>query len=241
MRSGNEDQVAVVVGASSGIGATAATAFAAAGFRVITHGRNIERLSEVATAIERDGGTVLLDINDVSSAAGAQSVFDHALEAWGRVDAVVNCAGISATQGELGAIPPDVWDAVIGTNLTGAFLLANAVIPVMRSQGAGTIVNVSSLSAIRPMPLSTPQYAVSKAGVNMLTEWINMAEGKHGIRACAVMPGAVNTPMLERRRDSPTPETLASALSPADVADMCLYVATRRPGVRLNAIQMTSY
>jgi NAD(P)-dependent dehydrogenase (short-subunit alcohol dehydrogenase family) len=121
------------------------------------------------------------------------------------------------------------WHAVLQVNLSGTFLMTHAVLPVMREQGAGTIVNVSSIAGLRARGFTGPAYNAAKAGVNSLTESVNLAERRNGIRACAVCPGEVATPILDNRPTPPTAEARALMLQPEDVARSIVFVATLPP------------
>ena len=162
-------------------------------------------------------------------------------ERWGRIDVLVNSAGANVPRRDLASLSVSDWDAVLRVNLTGTFLVTHAVLPLMREQRSGTIVNVSSIAGYRAMALTGPAYNAAKAGVNAFTESINLADRRHGIRACAVCPGEVATPILELRPQPPTAEARALMLQPEDLAETILFVATlpQRATVELLTINPT--
>jgi NADP-dependent 3-hydroxy acid dehydrogenase YdfG len=133
------------------------------------------------------------------------------------------------------------WNRVLQINLTGTYLTTNAFLPAMRSRRTGTVVNISSMAGYRPSALTGPAYNAAKAGVNSLTESVNMAERRNGIRACVICPGEVATPILEQRPVPPSAEARATMLQPEDIADTVVFVATlpQRANVELLTIYPT--
>ncbi len=236
-----DGQVAVVTGGGTGIGAATAQAFARAGCRVALVGRRPEPLAEVADAVTGEGGECLVLPADVADPAAAGRVAEQVLERWDRVDVLVNNAGLNVPRREMGVVSPQDWATVLEVNLTGTFLMTSAVLPAMRAQRSGTVVNVSSYAGYRPMLLTGPAYSAAKAGVNAFTESVNQAERRHGIRACAVCPGEVATPILDRRPTPPSAEARAAMLQPEDLAQTLLLVAAlpQRAAVELVVLAPT--
>lgn len=218
-------QVAVVTGGGTGMGEAAAAALARAGARVAVVGRRPQPLEEVAGYLTEEGRTALALPADVADPDAVQGLVAEVVGRWGRVDVLVNSAGINVPQRDLASVSTADWNAVLQINLTGTFLVTHAVLPIMRQQRSGTIVNVSSIAGYRAMALTGPAYNAAKAGVNAFTESINLAERRNGIRACAICPGEVATPFLEQRPQPPTAEARATMLQPQDVADAVLFVA----------------
>ena len=219
-------QVAVITGAGTGIGQATAGAFAAAGCRVALLGRRHAPLEETAGRLRADGADCVALPADITDAAAVQDALAQVLTRWGRVDVLVNNAGTNVARRDLTGISLQDWAHVVDVNLTGTFLVTRLVLPTMRAQGAGTVINVSSIAGHRPMALTGPAYAAAKAGVNSFTEMLNLTEREHGIRACAVCPGEVATPILEQRPHPPSPEARASMLQPEDLAQILLLVAS---------------
>ena len=219
-------QVAVVSGGGTGIGESTAEALAHEGARVAVVGRRSEPLEAVAAGLTRAGRTAVAVPGDVTDADAVDGVVDEVMARWGRIDVLVNSAGTNVPRRDLASLSAADWDAILRVNLTGTFLMTAAVLPGMRQQGSGTIVNVSSIAGYRAMALTGPAYNAAKAGVNAFTESVNLAERRHGIRACAVCPGEVATPFLEQRPQPPSAEARASMLQPEDLAAAVLFVAT---------------
>lgn len=217
-----EGQVAIVTGAGSGIGRATAQAFAREGCRVAVVGRRREPLEELAAEL---GDAALVLPADVSDPAAVDAAVAQVLSAWGRVDVLVNNAGLNVPGRHLPDVTAEDWATVLGVNLTGTFAMTQAVLPTMRSQGSGTVLNVSSIAGLRAFAPSGPAYSAAKAGVNSFTESLNLTERVHGIRACAVCPGEVETPILDRRPVPPSAEARRSMLQPEDLAQTLLFVA----------------
>jgi NADP-dependent 3-hydroxy acid dehydrogenase YdfG len=231
-------QVAVVSGGGTGIGESTAQALAHEGARVAVVGRRSEPLEAVAAGLTGAGRTALAVPGDVTDADAVDGVVDEVVARWGRIDILVNSAGINVPRRDLASLSAADWDAILRVNLTGTFLMTAAVLPGMRQQGSGTIVNVSSVAGYRAMALTGPAYNAAKAGVNAFTESVNLAERRHGIRACAVCPGEVATPFLEQRPQPPTAEARASMLQPEDLAAAVLFVATLPQRVNVELLTM---
>ena len=236
-----DGQVAIVTGGGSGIGEATASALAREGARVAVVGRRPEPLADVVAAVAARGGTAFAVPGDVTDPAAVEGLVAEVTARWGRVDVLVNSAGINVPRRDLASLSVTDWDAVLRINLTGTFLATHAVLPIMREQRSGSVVNVSSLAGYRAMALTGPAYNAAKAGVNAFTESVNLAERRHGIRACAVCPGEVATPILELRPHPPTPEARASMLQPEDLAETILFVVTlpQRANVDLITVHPT--
>lgn len=216
-----KDRITIITGAGRGIGRATAHLFARAGARVILFSRTPSQLDEVMAGITTAGGHALSIVGDVSCEEDVQSLFQKALETYGRVDVLINCAGIVAVHP---FVEMDVatWDRVIGVNLRGTFLCCRAAFQIMANQRQGVIINMSSLSGIKGVEKfpGLSAYNVSKAGVAGLTE-ILAVEGKpYNIRVCAVSPGAVDTAML--RQAAPH---LKAGMTPDDMAELLLFLA----------------
>jgi NAD(P)-dependent dehydrogenase (short-subunit alcohol dehydrogenase family) len=210
-------QLAVVTGASRGIGAASAEAIAAAGAHVILVARDREALAGVAGRIRDAGGTATPVPADVSQAADVERVFAAAAQA-GPVAALV-CAAAVLESVPFAETTPEIWEETLRVNLTGSFLCCRAAFTAMRGGGGGRIVTIGSLSGVyatEKFP-GLAAYNVSKFGVIGLTEAIAVEGRPHGISAICVSPGAVDTEML--RRANPA---LRPGLTPADVAKLIL-------------------
>jgi NAD(P)-dependent dehydrogenase (short-subunit alcohol dehydrogenase family) len=216
-----KDRVAIITGAGRGVGKATARRFAREGARVVLFSRTPGPLDEAATEIAREGGQVLSMAGDVSREEDVRALFQRAMDAYGRVDILVNCAGIVLVHPFVD-MDAETWDRVIAVNLRGTFLCCRQAFRVMMAQQSGVIINLSSLSGVRGVEKfpGLSAYNVSKAGVAGLTE-ILAVEGKpFHIRVCAVSPGAVDTEML--RQAAPH---LKAGMTPDDLAEILLFLA----------------
>ena len=209
-------RVAVVTGASQGIGAATAAAIAAAGAHVVLAARNREPLEDVAGRIRQADGAATAVPTDVSQATDVERLFAAAQGAAGTPTALV-CAAAVLTSALFAETTVEMWQQTLGVNLTGSFLCCRAAFTAMRSAGEGRIVNIASLSGVyatEKFP-GLAAYNVSKYGVIGLTEAVAVEGREHGISAICVSPGAVDTQMLRQAN----PE-LRPGLTPADVAQL---------------------
>jgi NAD(P)-dependent dehydrogenase (short-subunit alcohol dehydrogenase family) len=208
-------RLAVVTGASHGIGRAAAMACAAAGARTLLAARDAEVLDDVARRIREAGGEATAVPTDVSRSSDVERLFETA-ENTGPVAALI-CAAGTLTRATLEETTYQIWEDTLGTNLTGCFLCCRAAFVAMRRSGEGRIVNIASLSGVygtEKFP-GLSAYNVSKYGVIGLTEAIAVEGREHGIAAICVSPGAVDTDMLHRAHPR-----LRAGLSPEDVASL---------------------
>ena len=229
-------QVALVTGAGTGIGQAVAVMLAREGARVALNGRRVEPLEETAGLVARDGGETLVTPGDLTDVTAVDGVVQAVLARWGRLDVVVNNAGLNVPKRALGELDVADWQAVIQADLTAPFLLTRAALPAMREQRQGTIINISSMAGKRPSLLSGPAYGAAKAALNSFTESINLAERAHSIRACTVCPGEVATPIMKLRPYPPSDEAMATMLQPEDVAAAVLLVAALPPRAAIEEI-----
>ena len=219
-----ENKIAVVTGAGTGIGEATARAFVDAGARTVFVGRRLEKLEEAASGL--DTGRVMLRACDVSDRAAVDALGAEVATGWGGVDVLVNNAGTNTNPRAVGAVDPDDWDHTIAINLTGVFNMVRAVLPGMRQKEDGVIITVSSIAGLRASKLAGAAYSASKHGAVALTHSINEEEVAHGIRACAICPGEVETPILEKRPEPVSAERRAAMLQPEELAQAALFVAS---------------
>lgn len=218
------DKVVVVTGAGTGIGAAIARSFAAAGARVAFVGRRVEPLAAAVAGL--DAERVLLHSCDVSDRS-AVATLASAIEAeWGAVDVLVNNAGINTNPRSVGEVAPEDWDQTIAINLTGVYNMVRAVLPGMRRQNDGLIIAISSIAGLRASKLAGAAYSASKHGAVALTNSINEEEAASGIRACAICPGEVETPILAQRPEPVSAQRRAAMLQPEELAQAALFVAS---------------
>ena len=210
--------VAVVTGAGSGVGRATSILLAQAGFSVVLVARTRARLAETADLTARDaadGVELLVHPADLSDPREADGVVDITLERFGRLDALVNVAGYASAV-NIAEITLDEWRRTIDTNLTCVLMMAARAWPAFEKQRGGTIVNVSSLASIDPFP-AFALYGPAKAAVNNFTLCVARQGESIGVKAVAVAPGAIETPMLRSLFDEKTLPT-EKTLDPRDVA-----------------------
>ncbi len=222
----SESHTALVTGAGSGVGRAVALKLAERGWRVALFGRRADALAETIALAGRPAGQLRAYPCDITDAAAVARAAEDVHAAFGRVDALVNAAGTNVPARSLDVLSLDDYHAMIGTNLHGAYYCAQAVLPHMRAAGAGTIVNIISDAGKIASAKSGPGYVMSKFGLTGLTQSINAEERGRGIRACAIFPGDIDTPLLERRPQPPSAEARERMMQPDDVADCVLFCLT---------------
>ena len=230
-------QVVLIVGASSGIGKATAVMAARAGAIVIAAARREDRLQELQSMLAADGVTLAIRKADAGSMDDMQALVDSVLHELGRIDIAVYATGTNTSDRAMKVMPPATWNNVLETNLTGAFYLSHAVLPGMRSAGAGHLIYVSS-TAGAIADLSGAAYQASKRGLLGLAHAIRLEERSAGIRTCCIMPGLTNTELVEKRPQKLSAETLEQALQPDDVAATILHVMGLPPRVTMPEILM---
>jgi NAD(P)-dependent dehydrogenase (short-subunit alcohol dehydrogenase family) len=195
-----KDKIALVFGAGSsgpgwGNGKATAVSFAREGATVMAVDRVREAAEETRKLIADEGGKAYAEVADVTSSADIKRVVDGLVGKAGRIDILHNNVGITAMGGPIEETE-ESWHRIIDTNLTSAFLACKHVLPVMLRQGKGAIVNVSSIAAIRYTGYPYSSYYASKAGLNQFTVGLALQYAKQGIRANAIMPGMMDTPLI---------------------------------------------
>lgn len=229
-------KVAWVTGAGSGIGEDGALKLARAGVKVAISGRRVAPLEDLAKRIEGEGGEVLVEPLDVSDRDAVYAVVDRVMKKFGRIDIGVFSAGINVKERNWHNVSDEAWDQIIGIDLNGAFYCCHAVIPIMREQKDGHIINISSMAAKGVSPLTGPGYTAAKHAMNAMNASIIVEERNNGIRACAICPGEVATPILDNRPIPVTDEDKETMLQSDDLGDLVLFVAQQPPHVTLNEI-----
>ncbi|HLZ58627.1 MAG TPA: SDR family oxidoreductase [Ktedonosporobacter sp.] len=216
-----QDRVVIITGAGRGVGRATAQLFAQEGAQVVLFSRTHSHLEATTAEIMRAGGRALAISGDVSREEDVLALFEQVKQRYGRIDILVNCAGIVAVHPFVD-MDIETWDQVLGVNLRGTFLCCREAFRMMTTQKQGVIINLSSLSGVKGVEKfpGLSAYNVSKSGVASLTE-IMAVEGKpYNIRVCAVSPGAVETDML--RQAAPH---LHAGMTPEELAEILLFLA----------------
>ncbi len=239
-----QDKVAVVVGAGQtpgdtiGNGRATAILFAREGARVLAVDRRLDAAKETVEDIRGEGGEAEAFEADATSESDCQAFLAHAVDRWGRIDVLHNNVGIG--DGDTGPdhVNEEAWDRILSVNLKSVVLPCKHVLPIMREQGGGSIINISSIAAVCAAPIVA--YKASKAGINAYTQSLAVLNARHGIRANVIMPGLMNTPMavegiskaqgmpkedLNKARDAQEP-LLGTMGSGGDTAYAALFLAS---------------
>jgi meso-butanediol dehydrogenase/(S,S)-butanediol dehydrogenase/diacetyl reductase len=233
-----EGKVAMITGAGAGIGLAIAKRYVAEGAKVCITGRRKNKLDEVVASLPP--GTAVACPGDVSKLEDAKRMVDTTVEFGGKIDVLINNAGIDPG-GSVVDVDPEIWHAVLETNLTGPFYTMKFAIPYMIKNGGGSIINISSLASVRCIPTMAP-YCASKAGLNHLTNQVALDFGKYKIRANSVLPGPVRTEMSEHAlggmaqamgcdmdgvfKQLTCTLPLARAASPEEIAGICVFLGS---------------
>ena len=198
-----QDKVVIVTGAGCvgpgwGNGRAAAVRFAEEGARVFAVDRDPERMEETVARVKQIGGEIRTQQCDVTDSESVAAVARACLDAWGRIDVLVNNVGGSAPGGPV-EMSEEVWDAQVDFNLKSVFLTCKHVLPAMEKQGGGAIVNVASTSGLRWTGAAQVAYAATKAGIIQFSRVVAVQYAPKGIRVNTVVPGQLHTPMVEAR------------------------------------------
>ena len=232
-------KIAWVTGAGTGIGRAGARALAEAGALVVLSGRRKPQLEDVAASIAKDGGTAEVARPDIADAKAVDAVVADIVRRHGRLDIVINSAGLNVPQRKWREITNAALNKIINVDLIGAFNVCHAALAPMRAQRDGLIVNVSSMASQRVGGVSGFAYTAAKTGLNALNESINHEHCHLGIRACALCPGEVATEILATGPLPPSAEGQAGMVQEDDVGRTIRFIAETPPHVCLNEIHIT--
>jgi NAD(P)-dependent dehydrogenase (short-subunit alcohol dehydrogenase family) len=214
---------AVITGAGSGVGRAVALKLAEQGWRVAIVGRRESALRETITLAGPHASSIVHQPCDIRDAAAVKAMGQRILAELGEVELLVNAAGTNAPRRALEVLSLEDYRAMMETNLDGAYHCVQAFLPQMRARGSGTIINIVSDAGKQASPKAGPAYVMSKFGLAGLTQSINAEERAHGIRACAIFPGDIDTPLLDQRPVPPDAAARARMMRAEDVAECTLF------------------
>jgi len=229
-------KIAWITGAGTGIGAAAARALVHAGMQVVLSGRRREPLETLAAELGASTSARPLDVADKAAVA---VIAAEIISRFGRIDVLVNSAGLNARNRNWHNVTLDDWDRVIRVDLDGSFYCSKAVLPTMVAQGGGLIINVSSWAGKYTGILTGPAYSAAKHAMNAMTESLNMEAGIHGVRACALCPGEVATPILDSRPVPVTAAEKARMLQAEDCGEIIAFIARMPAHVCINELTVS--
>ncbi|MEL7067026.1 MAG: SDR family oxidoreductase [Cyanobacteria bacterium J06581_3] len=229
-------QSALITGASSGIGEATARAFAQAGLNVALVARSADKLAALAEELRLLGVKAEGFAMDLAELEGVKGGIEAAIASFGPIDVLVNCAGMGYT-GALNDMPLDDWQQVMALNVTSVFQAVQALLPQMRRQGGGLIVNIASIAAQQSFP-NWGAYGVSKAALVALSGAIATEESANGIRVVTVSPGAVNTGLWDTDTVDADFER-SQMLTPETVAQTILHTIQIPPGACISQVTIT--
>lgn len=221
-----EGKTALVTGAGSGIGKETAILLADGGARVALVGRQVDALEEVKAQIAAGGGTATVHPTHVERQVEVKATVSAVRSELGPVDILVCCAGSASKVLNVQYISEQEWNEVIGVNLNAVYFLTQAVLPDMLDAGGGTIITVSSLAAVRPNLLGGAAYGAAKAGVRNLMTFVHNTFRNQGIRATTILPGEVNTPIMNSRAQPPARQVRERMVQPEHVAEAIVLCAS---------------
>ena len=230
------NKVAVITGAGSGLGRASAILFAKEGAKVVVADINDAGGKEAVAAISSSGGEAIFVHTDVSKASDAENLIKATKDKFGKIDILFNNAGVPHRPTPIENLDESLWDRIFSVNVKGIFLITKSAFPVMKEAGGGVVINLASISGLRPRPGSSA-YATSKAAAIMLTKELALEGAPKNIRVNAINPVAADTPMLpgllpegvdmnEAKKALIDTVPLGRLAKPEDVAYAALYLAS---------------
>ena len=216
-------RTAVITGGGSGVGRATALKLAEQGWRVAILGRRADTLQETLRLAGQYASRLTPYVCDVGDARAVAEAGQQILAKFGEVEVLVNSAGTNAPRRSLEVLSLEDYHAMLNANLNGAYYCVQAFLPQMRARQSGTIVNIVSDAGRQASPKAGPAYVMSKFGLAGLTQSINAEERAHGVRACAIFPGDIDTPLLEKRPQPPDAAARAWMLRAEDVAECAVF------------------
>jgi 3-oxoacyl-[acyl-carrier protein] reductase len=225
-----KNKVAIITGGSRGIGYAIARKFAENGAALLLVALHEERLLQARKQIREIGGNVEIIYGDIAEPAFSKRIVERALEIFGTIDILVNCAGM-ITRTPVASLTLDEWHRVINVNLHGTFYLSQAVLPVLCAKNYGKIINITSQMARLPHPNASPSYAVSKAGMVALTRHLAYHYARYNICVNAIAPGSIDTDLpksmpAEARQQFKNAVPFQRLGDPEEVGELALFLAS---------------
>ncbi len=230
-------QVALVVGASSGIGHASAVLLGQEGMKMMVSARRKERLEQLQTKLTGSGVECDIFPADAARPEDMQALADATVKRFGKVDLLVYATGTNTKDRYLPKLTVDLWHELLQANLNGGYYITRALLPAMREAKSGHLIFVSSISGKIP-DVSGAAYQASKRGMVGFAHALRVEEKENGIRTCVVCPGLVDSELMEKRPVKPTRETLDKALQPEDVAEVIVAIAKTHPRVAVPEIDV---
>src|SRR5271170_387249 len=233
------NKIAWVTGGGSGIGEAAALMLAEEGAVVVVTGRRREPLDSVAARISASGGTAHVQPGDLTEPADVARIGAFLRDEIGRLDVLVNNAGINIVDRHWDKLTPENAKLMINGNLAAAAQCVTVALPLMRAQQDGLIIHTASMAGRFIGGFPGPLYTAAKHGVVAMSHSINMEECKNGIRSCVFLPGEVATAILDKRPNPVSAEEKARMVQPADCADLILYIAALPKRLVMNEVMLS--
>tara|TARA_B100001996_G_C18659985_1_gene592681 strand:+ start:345 stop:1094 length:750 start_codon:yes stop_codon:yes gene_type:complete len=230
------EKIAWITGAGSGIGEHTAVQLSKEGFTVILSGRTIKSLEDVSSKCI---GNSIIKVLDVADSDQVKRVFSEIISDYKKIDLLVASAGVNTPKRNWHNISHEDFDKVIKIDLNGIFYTNQVVLEKMKEQKSGLIINISSWAGKYVSTLTGPAYTSAKHAVNALTESINMEAGHFGVRACAMCPGEVATPILDKRPIPVSKEDKEKMVQPEDCAKTIVFLSQLPSRVCINEITIS--
>ncbi|HZF12268.1 MAG TPA: SDR family oxidoreductase [Thermoanaerobaculia bacterium] len=234
-------RICVITGGGSGIGRATALRLARDGARVVLVGRTAAKLEAVRREVEALGGSVTVHALDIADLAAVQSMVQDVLARFQRIDVLVNNAGDGTLHRRLLTTTPQELRAMLDANLCGTIYCTQAVVPAMLAARQGTIINLASIAGAQPGVHSGMAYSAAKAAVINFTQFLEAEFRNRGLRVCVILPGEVDTPLLDKRPQPPDGGARSTMVAAEDVADViaCVVRLPQRATVREVVIRPT--